>query len=439
MSCAACQARVEKAVGKVEGVSSCSVSLLTNTMGVEGTASDREIIKAVKDAGYGASILDDEDILPSGKDQLRRMKIRLFTSVALLIVLMYFSMGHMMFKFPIPQILHNNVNMGILQCVLTVAIMIINAKYFTSGLRALIHLSPNMDTLIALGSGAAFIYSVIVLVSGGNGDYYFESASMILTLVTVGKTLEQYSKGRTTSALESLMKLSPETCSVIRDGAEVEIPTAELKDGDTVAVRPGESFPCDGVILEGTTSSDESLITGESVPVDKEPGDKVVSAAVNLTGFVKVRATRTGRETTLSQIISMVSEAAATKAPIAKLADRISSVFVPVVISIAVITFVVWIVLGWDGSYALARAISVLVVSCPCALGLATPVAVMVGSGLGAKNGILFKTAGALQETGKVRIMALDKTGTVTTGQMTVSDIKQIGRASCRERVWLRV
>jgi len=423
MSCAACQTRVEKAVSKVDGVLSCSVSLLTNTMGVEGDISDRDIIKAVKDAGYGASVLDDDDSLPSGADELKKMKIRLALSVVLLLVLMYFSMGHMMAGFPIPAILHDPVYMGILQCILTIAIMVINRKFFISGIKALMHLSPNMDTLIATGSGAAFIYSVAVMVTGGNGHYYFESASMILTLVTVGKTLEQYSKGKTTSALESLMKLSPETCTVLRDGEEMTIQTTDLKAGEVVLVRPGESFPCDGILIDGVTSSDESLITGESVPVDKEIGDSIVSASINLTGFVKVRATKTGRDTTLSQIISMVSEAAATKAPIAKLADRISSVFVPVVMGIALVTFVVWMIICRDIGTSLGYAISVLVVSCPCALGLATPVAIMVGSGLGAKNGILFKTAGALQETGRIKIAALDKTGTVTTGIMTVTDI----------------
>lgn len=424
MSCAACQARVEKAVSGVEGVSSCSVSLLTNTMGVEGTAKDSDIIKAVKAAGYGAGVLEDDDYLPSGEEELRAMKIRLISSVIILLILMYFSMGHMMLGFPVPEILHNGVYMGILQAVLTLAIMIINRKYFISGFRALIRLSPNMDTLIATGSGAAFVYSMAVLIRGGSGDYYFESASMILTLVTVGKTLEQYSKGKTTNALKSLMKLSPDRCTVVRDGAECEIPVSELTAGDIVAVRPGESFPSDGVIIDGSTSADESLVTGESIPVDKAEGDGVISASVNLTGYVKYRATRVGKETTLSQIIAMVSEAAATKAPIARLADRISSVFVPAVMGIAAVTFAVWMILGQTLPFSLARAISVLVVSCPCALGLATPVAIMVGSGLGAKHGILFKTAGALQETGKVRIAALDKTGTVTEGKMSVENIR---------------
>ena len=424
MSCAACQARVEKAVSKVEGVSSCSVSLLTNTMGVEGMVSDKAVISAVRSAGYGASVLEDTDSLPSDADAVKKMKIRLLWSAILLIVLMYFSMGHMMLGFPVPEIFHDPVYMGILQCVITVAIMVINGKYFISGIRALIHLSPNMDTLIATGSGAAFIYSMAVLIMGGNGDYYFESASMILTLVTVGKTLEQYSKGRPTDALNSLMKRAPQTCTVIRDVSEMVIPAEELTDGDTVVVRPGESFPCDGMILEGITTSDESLVTGESVPVDKKQGDMVISAAVNLTGLVKVKATRTGKDTTLSQIINMVSEAAATKAPIARLADRISAVFVPAVMGISLVTFIVWMIIGKGIPFSLARAISVLVVSCPCALGLATPVAVMVGSGIGAKNGILFKTAGALQETGRINIAALDKTGTVTTGVMQVSAIE---------------
>lgn len=427
MSCAACQARVEKAVSGVEGVSSCSVSLLTNTMGVEGTARDSDIIKAVKAAGYGAGVLEDDDYLPSGEDELKAMKIRLISSVVILLVLMYFSMGHMMLNLPVPGILHNGVHMGILQAVLTLAIIVINRKYFISGTKALIRLSPNMDTLIATGSGAAFIYSMAVLIAGGNGDYYFESASMILTLVTVGKTLEQYSKGKTTDALKSLMKLAPDKCTVVREGQEFEISSSELSAGDIVVVRPGESFPSDGVITEGTTSADESLVTGESIPVDKEVGDKVVSASVNLTGFVKYEATRVGKETTLSQIIALVSEAAATKAPIARLADRISSVFVPAVMGIALVTFAVWMILGQTVSFSLARAISVLVVSCPCALGLATPVAIMVGSGIGARNGILFKTAGALQETGRMKIAALDKTGTITEGKMSVEKICPAG------------
>ena len=422
MSCAACQARVEKAVNGVDGVTSCSVSLLTNTMGVEGTALDSDVIKAVKNAGYGASILEDMDSMETGREELQKMKIRLISSVAVLLVLMYFSMGHMMLGLPIPELLHNAVYMGILQAVLTVVIMIINRKFYISGIRAVFHLSPNMDSLIAIGSGAAFIYSMAVLIKGG-GDYYFESASMILTLVTVGKTLEQYSKGKTTSALQSLMKMAAENCTVIRDGKEVLIPVSELNEGDIVAVRPGESFPCDGVVIEGVSSSDESLVTGESIPVDKREGDSVTSAAINLTGFLKVRAVRVGGDTTLSQIINMVGEAAATKAPVARLADRISSVFVPAVIGIALLTFTGWMIAGQTVGYSLARAISVLVVSCPCALGLATPVAIMVGSGIGAKNGILFKTAGALQETGQIRIAALDKTGTITTGEIKVKDV----------------
>lgn len=423
MSCAACQARVEKAVSKVGGVTSCSVSLLTNTMGIEGSASDKDVIKAVKDAGYGAMALEDEDdILSSGREELKKMRIRLISSVILLLILMYFSMGHMMFGFPVPPMFHEGPASGILQLVLTVLIIIINRKFFISGTKALIHLSPNMDTLIATGSGAAFIYSVVVLITGGN-DLYFESASMILTLVTVGKTLEQYSKGKTTSALESIMKLAPDTCTVIRDGKEFKISTSELKKGDLVAVRPGESYPCDGVIEEGSGASDESLVTGESIPVEKAPGDSVISAAINLTGFLKIRASRVGNDTTLSGIVKMVSEAAATKAPVARLADKISSVFVPAVMGIALITFAVWMMLGAGVSYSLARAVSVLVVSCPCALGLATPVAIMVGTGLGARHGILFKSAGALQEAGKTKIAALDKTGTITSGNIKVSEI----------------
>ena len=424
MSCAACQARVEKAVSKVGGVTSCSVSLLTNTMGIEGSASDKDIIKAVKDAGYGAMPLEDEDdILKSGREELKKMRIRLILSAVLLVILMYFSMGHMMLGLPVPDVFHEGPASGILQLVLTVLIMIINRKFFISGTKALMHLSPNMDTLIATGSGAAFIYSVAVLITGGD-DLYFESASMILTLVTVGKTLEQYSKGKTTSALESLMKLAPDTCSVIRDGKEIKISTSDLKKGDLAVVRPGESYPCDGIIEEGSGASDESLVTGESIPVEKAPGDRVISAAVNLTGFLKIRAEKVGKETTLSGIIKMVSEAAATKAPVARLADKISSVFVPTVMGIAVITFAVWMILGAGVSFSLARAVSVLVVSCPCALGLATPVAIMAGTGLGAKHGILFKTAGALQEAGKTKIAALDKTGTITSGNIKVSEIK---------------
>ena len=423
MSCAACQSRVEKAVGRVDGVTACSVSLLTNTMGVEGTATDRSIIEAVKKAGYGAEVLDGTGQLPDTEADMRKMKVRLVSSVVLLLILMYFSMGHMMLSFPIPGFLHDPVNMGILQLIITIAVLAVNSKFFVNGVRGILNLSPNMDTLIALGSGAAFVYSAAVLISGGRGDYYFESSAMIVTLVTVGKTLEQYSRGRTTDAISSLMKLSPSVCTVIREGREVSIRTEELVTGDIVIVRPGESFPCDGTVTEGSTSSDESLITGESVPVDKEEGDTVISAAINLTGLVKIKATGTGSDSTLSKIVSMVSEAASTKAPIARLADRISAVFVPAVMGIALVTFAVWMILGKDTGFCLARAISVLVVSCPCALGLATPVAVMVGSGLGAKNGILFKTAGSLQETGKVKIAALDQTGTVTAGVMTVTGI----------------
>ncbi|SCW58397.1 Cu2+-exporting ATPase [Ruminococcaceae bacterium YRB3002] len=421
MSCAACQARVEKAVSKVDGVTSCSVSLLTNTMGVEGDAGDKAVIKAVKDAGYGASVLTDEDTLSLGRDELRKMKVRLISSVIVLLVLMYFSMGHMI-SLPVPMIFHNKLYLGILEAVLTLVICIINRKFFVSGIRAVFNLSPNMDTLIATGSGAAFIYSMAVLITG-EGDYYFESAAMILTLVTVGKTLEQYSKGKTTSALESLTKLAPDTCTIEEDGQEKTISTKDLKAGDTVIVRPGESYPCDGEITEGETSSDESIVTGESMPVDKKTGDMVISAAINLTGYVKVRATRVGHDTTLSQIITMVSEASATKAPVARLADKISGVFVPAVMGVAAVTFAMWMILGKDVGYSLARAISVLVVSCPCALGLATPVAIMVGSGVGAKHGILYKTAGALQEAGNVKIAAIDKTGTVTTGVMKVAEV----------------
>ena len=424
MSCAACQARVEKAVSGVEGVTSCSVSLLTNTMGVEGTASDADVIRAVKAAGYGAGVYEGaEDSMEQSAKDLKRMRIRLVSSAVILCVLMYFTMGHMMMGLPVPEMLHNSVYMGIWQMFLTILIMIINRKYFISGVRAALHLSPNMDTLIATGSGAAFIYSAAVLVSGGSGDYYFESAAMILTLVTVGKTLEQYSRGRTGDALKALMKLAPDKCSVIRDGNEMVIDTKDLKEGEKVIVRPGESFPCDGIITEGESSANESLVTGESMPVDKKAGDRVISASINLTGMLIIEATRVGSDTTLSQIITMVGEASATKAPVARLADRISSVFVPAVMGIAAVTFAVWMIIGKDIGFSLARAISVLVVSCPCALGLATPVAVMVGSGIGARHGILYKTAGALQETGRARIAALDKTGTITTGVMTVTDI----------------
>lgn len=445
MSCAACSARVEKAVSKLDGVTSCSVSLLTNSMSVEGTASDDEIIKAVSDAGYSASkkSLSKDDLSHKDDDALKdtetpKILKRLIASVIFLLALMYISMGHMMWNFPLPPFLaENHVAMGLSQLLLTAIIMVINQKFFISGFKGLIHLAPNMDTLVALGSGAAFVYSTYALfamtsaqlngdmaaVSGYMDEFYFESAAMILTLITVGKMLEAYSKGRTTDALKGLMDLAPKTAVIIVDGEEKQVPIESVKIGDVFAVRPGESIPVDGIVLEGSTAVDESALTGESVPVDKMPGDEVSAATINRSGFVKCEAKRVGQDTTLSQIIKMVSDASATKAPIAKIADKVSGVFVPAVIAIAVITLAVWLIVGQSAGYALARAISVLVISCPCALGLATPVAIMVGSGVGAKNGILFKTAVSLEETGKIKIVALDKTGTITKGEPVVTDI----------------
>ncbi len=445
MSCAACSARVEKAVSKLEGVTSCSVSLLTNSMSVEGTASDDEIIKAVSDAGYSASkkSLSKDDLSHKDDDALKdtetpKILKRLIASVIFLLALMYISMGHMMWNFPLPPFLaENHVAMGLSQLLLTAIIMVINQKFFISGFKGLIHLAPNMDTLVALGSGAAFVYSTYALfamtsaqlngdmaaVSGYMDEFYFESAAMILTLITVGKMLEAYSKGRTTDALKGLMNLAPKTAVIIVDGEEKRVPIESVKIGDVFAVRPGESIPVDGIVLEGSTAVDESALTGESVPVDKMPGDEVSAATINRSGFVKCEAKRVGQDTTLSQIIKMVSDASATKAPIAKIADKVSGVFVPAVIAVAVITLAVWLIVGQSAGYALARAISVLVISCPCALGLATPVAIMVGSGVGAKNGILFKTAVSLEETGKIKIVALDKTGTITKGEPVVTDI----------------
>lgn len=445
MSCAACSARVEKAVSKLEGVTSCSVSLLTNSMSVEGTASDDEIIKAVSDAGYSASkkSLSKDDLFHKDDDALKdtetpKILKRLIVSVIFLLALMYISMGHMMWNFPLPSFLaENHVAMGLSQLLLTAIIMVINQKFFISGFKGLIHLAPNMDTLVALGSGAAFVYSTYALfamtsaqlngdmaaVSGYMDEFYFESAAMILTLITVGKMLEAYSKGRTTDALKGLMNLAPKTAVIIVDGEEKQVPIGSVKIGDIFAVRPGESIPVDGIVLEGSTAVDESALTGESVPVDKMPGDEVSAATINRSGFVKCEAKRVGQDTTLSQIIKMVSDASATKAPIAKIADKVSGVFVPTVIAVAVITLAVWLIAGQSAGYALARAISVLVISCPCALGLATPVAIMVGSGVGAKNGILFKTAVSLEETGKIKIVALDKTGTITKGEPVVTDI----------------
>ena len=445
MSCAACSARVEKAVSKVPGVTGCSVSLLTNSMGVEGAASEQAVIEAVQEAGYGASVKGARRA-PSAseaEEQLKDhdtpvLKRRLIWSVGFLIVLMYFSMGHMMWGWPLPAFYNgNHVAMGLTQLLLTVVIMVINQKFFISGFKSLWHRAPNMDTLVALGSSAAFVYSTYALfaMTGAQArgdmdavmsymmDFYFESAAMILTLITVGKLLEARSKGRTTDALKGLMKLAPKTAVVVRGDAETTVPIEQVAAGDVFVVRPGESIPVDGVVIEGGGAVNESALTGESIPVDKAPGDMVSAATVNQSGFLKCRATRVGEDTTLSQIIQMVSDAAATKAPIAKVADRVSGVFVPTVIAIAAVTTLVWLILGRTVGFALARGISVLVISCPCALGLATPVAIMVGSGLGAKNGILFKTAAALEETGRVNIVALDKTGTITAGEPRVTDI----------------
>lgn len=448
MSCAACSSRVEKAVSKVPGVTSCSVSLLTNSMGVEGTATSDAIISAVEAAGYHAekkgtgtkgnqgSAAKDDALL---KDtETPKLKKRLFASVGFLLVLMYFSMGHMMWNWPLPSFFAgNHVAMGLLQLLLTVIIMVINQKFFISGFKGLLNKSPNMDTLVALGSGASFLYSVYVLFAMTDAqvkgdmvavmaymhEFYFESAAMILTLITVGKMLEARSKGKTTDALKSLMKLAPKTAVLLQDGQEVTVSIEEVQAGDIFVVRPGENIPVDGIVLEGNSAVNEAALTGESIPVDKAEGDKVSAATVNQSGFIKCRATRVGEDTTLSQIIQMVSDAAATKAPIAKIADKVSGVFVPAVITIAVITFIVWMLAGQTFGYALARAISVLVISCPCALGLATPVAIMVGNGMGAKHGIMFKTAVSLEETGKMQIVALDKTGTITSGEPKVTDI----------------
>ena len=454
MSCAACSARVEKAVSKVPGVTSCSVSLLTNSMGVEGTASDKAIISAVQKAGYGASKKGGSKATESADESALRdtetpkLKKRLFWSVGFLIILMYFSMGHMMWGWPLPSFYNSNhVAMGLTQLLLTVIIMVINQKFFISGFKSLWHRAPNMDTLVALGSTAAFVYSTYALfmmtdaqtrgdmqaVNTYMMDFYFESAAMILTLITVGKTLEARSKGKTTDALKSLMKLAPKSAVILKDGEEKTVPIDTVQKDDIFLVRPGESIPADGVIIEGESAVDESALTGESIPVDKAAGDKVSAATVNRSGFLKCRAIHVGEDTTLSQIIKMVSDAAATKAPIAKIADKVSGIFVPAVIIIAVITTVIWLLLGHGVGYALARGISVLVISCPCALGLATPVAIMVGSGLGAKNGILFKTAASLEETGRIQIVALDKTGTITKGEPRVTDIIPNGETTENE------
>ena len=445
MSCAACSARVEKAVSKVPGVTACSVSLLTNSMGVEGTAADDAVIAAVQEAGYGASIKGGKAAMnPSDAEaqledhETPKLKRRLFWSLGFLVVLMYFSMGHMMWGWPLPAFYtDNHVAMGLTQLLLTTVVMVINQKFFISGFKSLWHRAPNMDTLVALGATAAFVYSTYALfamtgaqvrgdteaVMGYMMDFYFESAAMILTLITVGKTLEARSKGRTTDALKGLMKLAPKTATLLRDGKETLVPIEQVRQGDVFVVRPGESVPVDGVVLEGASAVNEAALTGESIPVDKAAGDSVSAATVNQSGFLKCRATRVSEDTTLSQIIQMVSDAAATKAPIAKIADRVSGVFVPAVIAIATVTTLVWLLLGHPIGYALARGISVLVISCPCALGLATPVAIMVGSGLGAKNGILFKAAASLEETGRIQIVALDKTGTITSGEPKVTDI----------------
>ena len=449
MSCAACSSRVEKAVLKVPGVTSCSVSLLTNSMGVEGTASEQEIIKAVADAGYGASKKGEgaaktqSSSASAGEDMLKdrttpALKKRLIASLGFLIVLMYFSMGHMMWGWPVPGFMKDNhVMMGLLQMLLTITVMVINQKFFISGFKGLIHRAPNMDTLVALGSGASFVYSTYALFAMTDAqvrgdmdavmsymhDFYFESAAMILALITVGKMLEARSKGKTTDALKGLMKLAPKTAVVIRAGKEVQVSIEQVQKGDCFVVKPGENIPVDGEVIEGNSAVNESALTGESIPVDKAVGDKVSAATVNQSGYLKCRATRVGEDTTLSQIIQMVSDAAATKAPIAKIADRVSGVFVPMVITIAVLTIIVWLIAGQSIGFALSRGIAVLVISCPCALGLATPVAIMVGNGMGARNGIMFKTAVSLEETGKMQIVALDKTGTITSGEPKVTDI----------------
>ena len=449
MSCAACSSRVEKAVSKVPGVTSCSVSLLTNSMGVEGTASEQEIIKAVADAGYGASKKGEgaaktqSSSASAGEDMLKdrttpALKKRLIASLGFLIVLMYFSMGHMMWGWPVPGFMKDNhVMMGLLQMLLTITVMVINQKFFISGFKGLIHRAPNMDTLVALGSGASFVYSTYALFAMTDAqmhgdmdavmsymhDFYFESAAMILALITVGKMLEARSKGKTTDALKGLMKLAPKTAVVIRGEKEVQVSIEQVQKGDCFVVKPGENIPVDGEVIEGNSAVNESALTGESIPVDKAVGDKVSAATVNQSGYLKCRATRVGEDTTLSQIIQMVSDAAATKAPIAKIADRVSGVFVPMVITIAVLTIIVWLIAGQSIGFALSRGIAVLVISCPCALGLATPVAIMVGNGMGARNGIMFKTAVSLEETGKMQIVALDKTGTITSGEPKVTDI----------------
>ena len=462
MSCAACSARVEKAVSKVSGVTACSVSLLTNSMGVEGTASPQEIIQAVEHAGYGASqkgggakapaTAEAEEALVDHETPI--LKRRLIASLIFLVMLMYFSMGHMMWGWPLPSFYEgNHVAMGLTQMLLTIIVMVINQKFFISGFTSLFHRAPNMDTLVALGATAAFGYSTYALfamtaaqVAGDLAgvmkymmDFYFESAAMILTLITVGKMLEARSKGKTTDALKGLMKLAPKTATLLRDGQEVKVPIEQVQSGDIFVVRPGENIPVDGVVEEGSSAVNESALTGESIPVDKEAGDSVSAATLNQSGFLRCRATRVGEDTTLSQIIQMVSDAAATKAPIAKIADKVSGVFVPVVITIAAITTAVWLLLGHDVAFSLARGISVLVISCPCALGLATPVAIMVGNGMGAKNGILFKNAVSLENAGRTQIIALDKTGTITAGEPKVTDILPASDVKEKDLLYLAV
>lgn len=445
MSCASCSARVEKAVKKLDGVNSCSVNLLTSSMIVEGDVASQTVIKAVEDAGYGASVIDNSDKenkIPhkeTGEDsEIKSLKLRLFSSIGFLLVLMYISMGHMMWGFPVPKFLgENHLALALLQLLLTGVIMVINQRFFVSGFKGLIRKSPNMDTLVALGAGSAFVYSTYVLfamtASAVNGDHsgvmeyshqlYFESSAMILTLITLGKMLESYSKGKTTNALKGLMSLSPKIATVIRNGENVTVPVEQVSRDDIFVVKPGESIPVDGIVIEGNSAVNESALTGESIPVDKAVGDSVSGGTINQSGFMKCRATKVGEDTTLSQIIKMVSDASATKAPVAKIADKVSGVFVPIVIAIAVVTIIVWVAFGSTFGFALARGISVLVISCPCALGLATPVAIMVGSGVGAKNGILFKTAESLENAGKTDYVLLDKTGTITQGEPSVTDI----------------
>ena len=462
MSCAACSARVEKAVSKVPGVTACSVSLLTNSMGVEGTASPQEIIQAVERAGYGASqksggakaptTAEAEEALVDHETPI--LKRRLIASLIFLVMLMYFSMGHMMWGWPLPSFYEgNHVAMGLTQMLLTIIVMVINQKFFISGFTSLLHRAPNMDTLVALGATAAFGYSTYALfamtaaqVAGDLAgvmkymmDFYFESAAMILTLITVGKMLEACAKGKTTDALKGLMKLAPKTATLLRNGQEVKVPIEQVQSGDIFVVRPGENIPVDGVVEEGSSAVNESALTGESIPVDKKAGDSVSAATLNQSGFLRCRATRVGEDTTLSQIIQMVSDAAATKAPIAKIADKVSGVFVPVVITIAVVTTAVWLLLGHDVAFSLARGISVLVISCPCALGLATPVAIMVGNGMGAKNGVLFKNAVSLENAGRTQIVALDKTGTITAGEPKVTDILPASDVKEKDLLYLAV